>query len=615
MVATDPPVGRVVVLSRLDDELVVAGQRLALGSSVFPGVVHPEGYRLLTGFALDPYPVFTYTRADVAVRKTIAMVHGEHTVVVLYELLQAAGAVELELRPLFAGRDYHHLVRANSAVRREARFDGQVLHYQPYPGQPSVHIAAPGARYAAAPDWYYSYQYPREQERGLDCSEDLFAVGTLRLDLEPGNPVGVLISTDDPRGRDPVGLLAAERARRSHVAAAAGGDPLAARLVLAADQFLVRRGSGQHTILAGYHWFTDWGRDTMIALPGICLVTGRYAEARAIFATFAAHISEGMIPNRFAEYGSQADYNTVDATLWFFVALYRYLRYTGDYAFAESSLWEALQDVVLWHRRGTRYGIQVDRQDGLLQAGRTDTQLTWMDAKVDDRVVTPRQGKPVEVNALWYNALRIMQHLAGRFGERELEHEYRRQAERARASFRAAFWNAAGGYLYDVVGDGRADASLRPNQVLALSLPFALLERERARQVLEVVERELLTPFGLRSLGPGDPAFRGRYVGGPRERDAAYHQGTVWAWLLGPFITALTRLRGEAGRAQARQIVARFAAHLEEAGLGTVSEIFDGDPPHAPRGCVAQAWSVGELLRAYHEDVLGRAPGMQSVAD
>ena len=610
VVATQPPVGRMVLLSKLEETLILHG-RVELGCNLFPGAVHPEGHRHLSSFSLDPFPTFTYAAREVTLRKKVAMIDGEHTAVVCYELMRAPGPVQLELRPFFAGRDYHHLMQANDEMCREAGFEEGVLRYRAYPGQPTVHIRVPGAHYRRSPDWHFNYQYPREEERGLDCSEDLFTCGVLHTNLEPGESLVVVISTDDPQGRDGIDLFEAERRRRTALSLPVPlvARPLSHQLALAADQFLVRRGSGLHTILAGYHWFTDWGRDTMIALPGICLVTGRYEEAKGIFRAFAAHISEGMIPNRFPDAGEAPEYNTVDATLWFFSALYRYVRYTGDYAFVEEELWEELQDIAAWHRRGTRFGIGVDEEDGLLWAGSDGVQLTWMDAKIGDWVVTPRQGKAVEINALWYNALRVIEHLAGKFGEEELEAEFGGEAERVAEQFARVFWNSAENCLFDVVDGERRDPSIRPNQILSLSLPFPLLSEGQGRQVFAAVDRYLFTPCGLRSLSPADPAYRSRYAGSTWDRDGAYHQGIVWGWLIGPFITALVRLHGEAGRERAEQIFAGFEAHLCEGGLGSVSEIFDAESPYVPRGCVAQAWSVAELLRAYYEDVLGEGPG------
>jgi predicted glycogen debranching enzyme len=603
--ATQPPVGRMVLLSKLEETLLLEHERVELGCNLFPGAVHPRGHTFLQSFALDPFPTFTYATADLRLRKTVALLEGEHTLLIVYELERAPAPLSLELRPFFAGRDYHHLLRADDSIQRNAHFAEGVLSFQPYPDQPTIHLLVPGASFAPAPDWYYNFEYPREAERGLDYREDLFTCGVLHCTLEAGGKLEIIASTQNPSGRKAAQLLQEERLRRENrpVPQVGKDDPLARQLARAADQFLVRRDGQLHTILAGYHWFTDWGRDTMIALPGICLVNGRHAEARSIFQAFAAHVSEGMIPNRFPDAGEEPEYNTVDATLWFFAALYKYLHYTDDYEFVRAELWPILQDIIAWHRRGTRYGIRLEA-DGLLSAGVDGVQLTWMDAKVGDWIVTPRQGKPVEINALWYNALCIMAHLARHFGEQEKEREFQHQAECTGQSFGELFWNEAENCLFDVIDADWRDPAIRPNQIFALSLPFPLLSGTRAHQVFEAVDHHLFTPRGLRSLSPADPAYRSHYGGSPHERDGAYHQGIVWGWLLGPFITVLVRLHGEKGRQRARQIVHDLEPHLSEAGLGSFSEIFDAEPPFAPRGCVAQAWSVAEVLRAYCEDVL-----------
>jgi predicted glycogen debranching enzyme len=385
-----------------------------------------------------------------------------------------------------------------------------------------------------------------------------------------------------------------ELERRAAVAAVSPSpDPLISSLVAAADQFIVKRGELQ-TIIAGYHWFGDWGRDTMIALPGLTIATGRPGIARNILLTFARYVDQGMLPNRFPDEGETPEYNTVDATLWMFEAVRAYATDTNDWDFVRDNLYGVLTGIVDWHRRGTRFGIRMDA-DGLLRAGEPRVQLTWMDAKVGDLVVTPRRGKPVEVQALWYNALRIMESLAGRYGDAEAEATFAGMADLARASFNALFWNSASGSLYDVVDGDVRDASLRPNQIFAVSLPHSMLDAERAKSVVEIVERELLTPRGLRTLDTKDPRYRGHYAGDVMSRDTAYHQGTVWPWLIGPFFTAWRKVYGSDTRVKAW--LADFEQHLTEAGLGQVSEIFDGDPPFAPRGCIAQAWSVAELLQ------------------
>ena len=367
--------------------------------------------------------------------------------------------------------------------------------------------------------------------------------------------------------------------------------------MLAADQFIVSRGTGK-TVIAGYHWFSDWGRDTMIALNGLTLATNRPEIAKSILIEFSKHISEGMLPNRFPDAGETPEYNTVDATLWFFEAIRAYAEKTGDYDLIREELYDKLVDIIEWHVRGTRYQIHVDT-DGLLYAGGPGLQLTWMDAKIGDWVVTPRTGKAVEIQALWYNALCIMSGLASRFGDAEKRDDYAEMAEIASESFVGQFWNESQQCLFDVIDGSKQDASIRPNQIFAVSLPHTMLDGEKARKIVDKVEAELLTPVGLRSLSPSDPRYVGVYIGSPLERDGGYHQGTVWGWLIGHFVDAYRKVHSKDAKSDMRinEIIAGFTEHLTEAMVGQVSEIFDGDPPHAPRGCAAQAWSVAEVLR------------------
>jgi predicted glycogen debranching enzyme len=377
-------------------------------------------------------------------------------------------------------------------------------------------------------------------------------------------------------------------------------------LTLAADQFIVKRGN-LNTVIAGYHWFSDWGRDTMIALPGLTLVTGRPEVAKTILLAFAESVDQGMLPNRFPDAGETPEYNTVDATLWFFEAVRAFLEYTGDTAFVGANLYPKLKDIIEWHGRGTRYGIRAD-SDGLLNCGVPGVQLTWMDSKIGDWVVTPRHGKPVEIQALWYNALRVMEDMAQRLGDVTRSAHYKELAERARSSFAKLFWNSAEGCLYDVVNGDARDASIRPNQILAVSLFHNMLSPDLAARVVETVQRHLLTPFGLRTLSPSDPQYRGRYEGDPRSRDSAYHQGTVWPWLMGPFLKAYVEVKGRSpeAREQARKWLSELSRYMEDEGVGQLPEVFDGDAPHRAGGCIAQAWTVAELLRTSMEDVCSR---------
>lgn len=608
--ALDPPVGRTVLLSRLEETLEIDGSRHELGCNRFPGVVHPRGHEYLQSFERGIFPVFTYHVQDIILRRMVAAIHGHNTTVIRYDVeaatdANAAGAFLFELRPFVAGRDYHHLMQANEGIRRDAVVDGTVVRLPSYPGLPEVCLHLPeAAAFSAAPEWYYDFEYERESYRGLDAREDLFTHGGIELALRPGDQV-TIVATTEAGEHDGDALLAAEEARRCGLIAQTPDNTqhqqLRCHLNLAADQFLVRRGADLRTIVAGYHWFTDWGRDTMIALPGIALVTGRHDDARRILQAFANAVSEGMLPNRFPD-GGGADYNTVDATLWFFVAVHHYHVAASDDEFV-GELMPILDDILQRHIAGTRHGIHVDA-DGLLAAGEEGQQLTWMDAKVGDWVVTPRRGKPVEIQALWYNALRIHGSLAQSLGVESLV-DTEARATQVQARFTEVFWNEDQDCLYDVVDvdgtAGRLDASVRPNQLFALSLPYPLLDGDRALRVLEVSRQQLATPRGLRSLSDRDDRFRGHYGGDTWARDGAYHQGTVWGWLIGPYLTAWMRHGGEQGRAIAREAVEGFVEHLSDGCIGSIAEVFDGDAPHDPRGAAAQAWSVAEVLRVVHE--------------
>ncbi|RME00337.1 MAG: glycogen debranching protein [Calditrichaeota bacterium] len=602
--ATRPPVGRVVMISKLDETLVLENERAELGCNQYPDAIHPKGYTFLQRFERGLFPEFEFRVGEVLLRKTIAAINGENTTLVLYQVLAAPRPFTLELQPFVAARDFHSLTHANPHITTEAQFKQDVLCVTPYAGIPPVYLRVPGAKFVHEPQWYYNFEYRKEQARGLDFREDLFTYGHFAVRMEKGSRLGVILSTDPPTGRQAFTLFNREKRRRQKLwVNLSGTAPLVQTLVLAADQFLVRRENRLRSVIAGYHWFSDWGRDTMIALPGLCLVTGRFTEAKKILQAFAAHVDRGMLPNRFPDGDSPPEYNTVDATLWYFVAIYKYFQYTRDLRFIKNKLLPLLQEILDWHDRGTRYNIHVD-QDGLLYAGEPGVQLTWMDAKIGDWVVTPRQGKAVEVNALWYNALRIFAELLQSAGLQNNARHYAGRAQKVKHKFRKAFWYANGGYLYDVIDGEYRDATFRPNQIFALSLPFPLFSGAKARRILQLVEEKLLTPVGLRSLAPESPGYQPVYTGDPYARDAAYHQGTVWGWLLGPYMTALVRLRGQRGRARAKKLLQQLAAHVyKEAGVGTISEIFDAEPPHRPRGCIAQAWSVAEILRVNFEDL------------
>lgn len=600
--ATRPPAGRTVLLSRLDETLHAEGATYELGCNLFPGAVAPRGFEYLASFTQDLFPQFTYEAGGVRLRKTVAAVDGENTTLVLYEVLEAPGPFILSLRPFLAARDLHSLASANDGLSQEISFEAGVLELRPYPEAPEVFVQVPGADFQANPQWWYCFEYERDRQRGFDFQEDLWTPGLFGRELAPGDRLGIVISTVDPRGRDAFALFEKERKRREKILNTLPvQDDFARSLALAADSFLVRRGTNQRAVVAGYPWFPERSRDTMIALPGLCLVTGRFEDAKKILRAFAKSVSQGMLPDRLPEKGEEARYTSVDASLWMFVAAWKYLQATGDEEFVREALLPALRKVVHWYDKGTRHGIRTT-EDGLLATGEDDVPLTWMDGRIGDRPVTPRRGKAVEVNALWANALTLLAELEARLGDSEEAKRLAPRAKRVQKRFAEAFWNEEGGFLYDGIGE-EPDASLRPNQIFALSLPFPLLPKPKAERVLAAVEEKLATPVGLRTLSPDHPDYHAAYEGDPVTREGAYHQGTVWTWLLGPYMTALVRIQGAAGRKKALGILEELRPRLAEAGVGSLPEVFDAEAPHSPRGCFARAWSVAEVLRATVEDL------------
>ena len=612
--ATKPPVGRFVLLSKLEETLFIESQPFELSANRYPGVVHPQGFRYLKQFRLDPFPIFTYEIEGIEIEKSVFMIQGENSTVIHYQLTknnhpESSKNLRLEVRPLIAFRDYHRTTHQNAAINSAIEQRTGIASLTPYQGLPTLNLAHNAVEIVKTGDWYRNFEYDAERERGLDFQEDLFNPLALKFDLRLRKQATVIASAEQRDASLAAEYKQKEIARRRAVSAALPiNDAFAQTLTTAADQYLVSRGK-EKTIIAGYHWFSDWGRDTMIALPGLTLSTGKHTVAKSILRNFAQNVSQGMLPNRFPDAGETPEYNTVDATLWFFETARSYLAYSGDSEFVKNELYPVFADIIAWHVRGTRYGIKVD-PSGLLASGEPGVQLTWMDAKVGDWVVTPRRGKPVEIQALWYNALRTMEQFAQSFGDDANRKRYGNMALVASWAFNRLFWNENAGCLYDVVNGGPPDPSIRPNQILAVSLHYSMLSADRAKAVVEKVREHLLTPYGLRSLSPQDSQYRSHYTGGPAERDGAYHQGTVWPWLLGPFITAYIKVNGgsEAARNQAAEWLKPVEAHLCEAGLGHISEILEGDAPHRPCGCVAQAWSIAEVLRTYVEDVKGLKP-------
>jgi predicted glycogen debranching enzyme len=606
MAAIKPPAERMLLVSKLDETIILGGKRYDLGTNDYGDSLFPKGLQYLNTFKKDFFPEWIYEAAGIRLRKTITMVNGENTTLIRYEVLNAEKPFTLQLLPLIAARGYHQLQHAYNNIFWDVDFKNGLFHNQPFSGAPDIYISIPGSTYQPVNKWYYHFNYLQEKYRGLDFEEDLFNHGLFDVQLKDGDALHIIISTENPAGKNPDTLFEKEKNRKLSLLTGVP-DNLLRQLVLAADQFIVRREIPAEsivtqpialkTVIAGYHWFTDWGRDTMISLPGLCLGTGRYEDAKKIIDVFAKSVSQGMLPNRFQDNNEPPEYNNADGTLWYFNAVFSYLQKTNDRKFVLKEILPVLKDIIKWHFKGTRYNIHVDT-DGLLYAGEPGQQLTWMDARIGNWVVTPRMGKPVEIEALWYNALKIYETLLILNGETYEAKDILEKAERAKKSFEEKFWFEEGNYLIDVIDpNGKPDSSLRPNQVFALSLPFHLIDGKKAKSVMNILRTKLYTPVGLRSLSPDDPRYKGHYGGNAFLRDSAYHQGPVWSWLLGPYIEAGMKTESESFKKEAPDIIDRFTYHLNEGCIGTVSEIFDGDPPHHPRGCVAQAWGVGETLR------------------
>ncbi len=593
--AADAPLGRVRWVSKIEETLLIGGRRYDLSSNQYPDTVFPKGYAYIKRFCLDPYPIWTFDVDGIEIERSIFMAHGENTTVSCWKMVSGGKGVGigLEVRPLLSAVDYHHLRHENDGLNIVSKAGDGIVNVSSNSQTPDIYFAHNAIACETTGLWYRNFEYAIEKERGFDFREDLFQPFSLHFDLR--RPAAVIISTEARAASDAAMLEKREiRRRKKLIAMSSAKDDFTRQLTLAADQFIVRRGTGE-TVIAGYPWFTDWGRDTMIALPGLTLATKRPKIAKGILLEFSKHISQGMLPNRFADADGEAEYNTVDATLWYFEAIRAFLEKTGEYDFVHVNLYKKLADIIAWHVRGTRYGIHVDN-DGLLFAGDGRVQLTWMDAKIGDHVITPRTGKPVEIQALWYNTLMIMASMAERFGDSEDESRYLAMAAKCSRSFNSLFWNESEECLFDVVNGDMRDGSVRPNQIFAVSLKFSMLDTEIARKVVDKVEAALLTPFGLRSLSAVDPAYVPIYKGSPFERDSAYHEGTVWAWLIGGFADAYGRVYPERA-SRIEQLLEPFKTHILHAGLGQISEIFDATSPFHPRGCFAQAWSVAEVLR------------------
>lgn len=608
------PRGRHVLVSRVDEEVICGAQRFHLGDSDRIGQPLSRGHApLLRAFRLDGnIACWTFQCGEVTLQRWLVMPHQRNTVVVRYEIT-AGPAATVRIRPFMPFRRQDAPLRQPGYGRFELApdEDGSCrVRLQGCDLSMAMRLQPDGTPFIEAPFEDPAAGLWREQLRGYASHEAAASPGYFEWQAQPGVPAVVVMTTEETHPRGHVERPFEEERQRIAAlveGAGAGEDPFLARLTVAADQFLIlpenrldessaamRHGHPLRTVVAGYHWFLDWGRDTMISLDGLMLATGRHSEARATLLTFAQYVRDGLLPNLFPEGSRDGWYHTVDATLWYFHAIHRYVTVTADRSVFDDLL-PVLRNIMERHFKGTRFGIGIDPQDGLLRASSPEHALTWMDAHMGDWIVTPRRGKPVEIQALWYNALCLMA-----AWDPDDATRYRHCAQQVRAAFNSRFWNPQRRCLFDVVDAGGhpdRDARIRPNQLFAIALDHAVLEPERWPAVLEVVERELLTPVGLRTLEPGDPSYSRTYQGNLKARDSAYHQGTVWPWLLGAFVDA--SLKTHADPARVRALLEAFPGHLQVAGLGTISEVFDGEPPHAPHGCIAQAWSVAEVLRCW----------------
>lgn len=607
--ATAPPVGRIVALATVMEQVVIGDAVYELATNEFPDAFAPRGMVHLVEFRNDVAATFVFRLGEVELIKRVILAAGRNAVAIQYALGGSAAAnceeVTLHLRPFAAMRDFHAVRQADRPHQMTfAAADGAVVVQDRSDPHHSLYLSGQQALFRGDPEWWNRFVYRADHARGHEELEDLYSPGTFTYRLTVDRPGQLDASLTGPEVLDFDSTMRRRRERLAGLAHALppDADEMTRRLAVATNAFVVKRrmasGTSAATILAGYHWFADWGRDAFIALPGLLLSTARLDMAEQVFSTFAERICDGMIPNRFDDYSATVHYNSIDASLWFIIAAERYLVAGGKARFWRDVLMPAAAKILQAYQAGTLFDIHADA-DELLTGGSPGTQLTWMDAKLGNEVITPRHGKAVEINALWYAAHEIMASRALDV-DRDMADHSRTQAELIGSEFVRTFWNDQGGYLYDCVRDGEVDFSIRPNQIFAVSLPYSPLSPQQQAGVLSVVTEKLLTPYGLRTLAPDDPRYRGEYGRSIEARDRAYHQGTVWAWLIGPYVEAYLKVNGYGRDAldHAESLLSAFDRHIYADGMGQVSEIFDGQPPHRAGGCIAQAWSVAEILRA-----------------
>lgn len=598
------PVDRHLIISKFDEVIEINGDRYELGTNQTESSIS-QGYVHLQTVEIDKVVKYNYNVKDVFIEKKISLIYGKNSVAVVYTFINGINKCNFKVYPLVNARDHHgNADKSWLNFNSQAGENGVILKSNTI-GE-NIYIKSSQGKFNQFNDtWFNGMDYSIERERGLSSVEDHYMPGYFELELAPNQEktITIIASLEPIETINGQKAITDEEKRINELIKNAGfKDDFVNSLVMASDKFIVnRKSTGSKTIIAGYPWFTDWGRDTMIALPGLTLVTKRYQDAREILLSFVKYIKNGLVPNMFPDEGEEPIYNTVDASLWFFEAVYKYVKYTNDYDFIRDNIYSKMKEIISAYKNGTDYNIGMD-DDGLINAGNENIQLTWMDAKVGDFVVTPRYGKAVEINSLWYNALKIMAHLAKHYGDNFEEHE--NLAEKVKASF-DEFWNESKECLYDVISSSNKDDKIRPNQIFAVSLSYSVLDEVKGKKVVDKVFNELYTSMGLRSLSPRDGEYVGEYLGDQLRRDCAYHEGTVWGWLLGPFITAYKRIYGKSHEHKHvyEKFIEPIKEHLKDAGIGSISEIFDGNEPLTPRGCFAQAWSVGEILRAYVEDI------------
>jgi len=606
------PPGRYVLLSKMEDSIRYQDKEHFLSQHQYPGVLFPPDSSFLNEFVLDVCPQFLFGVEGLQIRKSVMMLHGEDSVLIKYDVERCAEEALLCIKPFLAYRGYHQLSQENLHLNTASVYIPMGLKLAPYDGMPPLFVKTNAYfHFFHDPCWYRRFEFTLEKERGFQDHEDLFRPGLLEIAVNGGTSVIVSVSTSisDPddnleqKWYREFGLRETEVLKSSRITAAVSDEEdrqNMAQLITAGSQFLIRTPSGRPAIIAGYHWFCDWGRDTLISLPGLTFCSNRTDEGIAILTMLAKNEIDGLLPNYFSENEAVKAYNSVDASLWYFWAVQQMLHCTGEIDIIAEQLWPVLKNIIRHFMTGTALHIFMNQTNGLLHAGDESTQLTWMDAMAYGKPVTPRWGYPVEINALWYNAVCFAHELGERIGDRDLSLED--LLDQIRHSFSDAFWLKSDGYLADCITDGHVDTAIRPNQILAVSLPYSPLNADQSISVVRTVKDHLLTPVGLRSLSPADSRYEGLYGGGPSQRDSAYHQGAVWPWLFGHFGEAYlkTSMDQAAAKYSLHQMLQSFLKlHLQAAGVGSISEIFDGDPPHPPNGCIAQAWSVAETIRLY----------------